>query len=60
MTHATNDADTPMPGEDPGALIEDEPGNRDPVIDPDSESDPQPGISADADPAVEETERRTT
>ena len=34
-------ADTPMPGEDPGALIEDVPGEVDPVITADIEDDPQ-------------------
>ena len=60
MTHA----DTPMPGEDPGALIEDEPAEVDPVITADIEDDPQqqpkPAIPEEDDPAIEETEQQPT
>lgn len=49
MTHA----DTPMPGEDPGALVED-----------DSEGGPPPEPHAEVpeedDPAVKDTERQPT
>ena len=55
-------ADTPMPGEDPGALIEETPSEVDPVITPVIEDDPQqrpkPGGPREGDPAIEETEPR--
>lgn len=57
-------ADTPMPGEDPGALIEDTPTEVDPVITPDIEDDPQqhpkPAVPREDDLAIEETERQPT
>ncbi|MCJ2056818.1 hypothetical protein MKL09_09655 [Methylobacterium sp. J-048] len=46
MTHA----DTPMPGEDPGALIED-PSRLDAI-----EPLPKPTVPAEDDPEVEDTE----
>ena len=57
-------ADTPMPGEDPGALIEDLPNDLDPAITADVESDPQPmpkpAIPEEDDPAVRDTEQQPT
>ncbi|TXM72330.1 hypothetical protein FV226_12395 [Methylobacterium sp. WL12] len=59
-----NHADTPMPGEDPGALIED-PTRLDEVV-PASEEDieadpqPQPTVPVEDDPAVKDTEVQPT
>lgn len=47
-------ADTPMPGEDPGALIED-PARLDEI-----EPSPKPGVPEEDDPEVEDTEVQPT
>ncbi len=51
MTHA----DTPMPGEDPGALIEE-----DIETNPQPQSQPHPDIPEEDDPAVKNTEQQPT
>lgn len=58
-------SDTPQPGEDPGTLIEDEPGIE-PASDAEIEADPQPQpelkplVPQDDNPEVEETEEQPT
>ena len=59
-------ADTPMPGEDPGALIQDQPDRKpDPATELDIEANPQPEPDSslppeDDDPEIEKTERQPT
>ena len=64
MIQAMTRADTPMPGEDPGALIEDLPNDLDPATEPDTQghppSQPKPVIPEEDDPAIEETEGQPT
>ncbi|MCJ2010826.1 hypothetical protein [Methylobacterium sp. J-092] len=60
MTHA----DTPMPGEDPGALIED-PARLDEVVpateeDIEADPQPQPNVPTEDDPEVKDTEVQPT